>query len=205
MSWIAEPEAKLRFDNFTGEPRNSDLAVHARDIHGAYLIAVEAKADEPFGETVAKTREAADARLKENERSKGVIRIEQLIKAIMDLPQAGEKQNDGIRYQLLTACAGVLCEAERQGYSRALMLVHEFITDKTDDKKHDRNAGDLDAFVYQLSHGRISKIESGKIYGPFAMPGKPILSNKASLFLGQGSHKVADCHAERSEASLMSA
>src|SRR4051812_3861288 len=41
--WHAEPEARLPFDDFAGEPRNTDLLVHARDIHGAFLIAVEAK------------------------------------------------------------------------------------------------------------------------------------------------------------------
>jgi hypothetical protein len=51
-SWIAEPEAKLRFDRFGGEPRNSDLAVVVEDAFGPYLMAVEAKADETFGETL---------------------------------------------------------------------------------------------------------------------------------------------------------
>jgi hypothetical protein len=32
--WDAEPEARLPFDKFTGEPRNSDLAVLARDSEG---------------------------------------------------------------------------------------------------------------------------------------------------------------------------
>src|SRR5687767_13106029 len=43
LSWEAEPEAKLAFDSFAGEPRNSDLLVLARDACGPYIIAVEAK------------------------------------------------------------------------------------------------------------------------------------------------------------------
>jgi len=57
--WRAEPEAKLRFDTFAGEPRNSDLAVHARDNHGSYLIAVEAKADEPYGDSLRPKQETS--------------------------------------------------------------------------------------------------------------------------------------------------
>ena len=97
----------------------------------------------------------------------------------------GKIQYHVIRYQLLTACAGALCEAVRHGYSRALVLVHEFITDKTDDKKQRRNAEDLDAFVYRLSNGDISKTEPGMIYGPFTVAGNPILSNKTNLFIGK--------------------
>jgi hypothetical protein len=49
LSWEAEPEARLRFDSFAGEPRNSDLVVHAEDASGPYVLAIEAKADETYG------------------------------------------------------------------------------------------------------------------------------------------------------------
>lgn len=65
-AWRAEPEVKLLFDDFAGEPRNSDLVVHAQDPHGPFLIAVEAKADEPFGETVAEALAVAVDRHLEN-------------------------------------------------------------------------------------------------------------------------------------------
>jgi hypothetical protein len=55
QSWQAEPEAKLWFDNFAGEPRNTDLVVYVKDSHGWFLIAIEAKADETFGETISET------------------------------------------------------------------------------------------------------------------------------------------------------
>lgn len=47
LSWDAESEATMRFDDFPGEPRNSDLLVIAEDAFGPYVLAVEAKADEP--------------------------------------------------------------------------------------------------------------------------------------------------------------
>ena len=48
IEWTGEPEVRLPFDTFGGETRNTDLLVAARDQHGPYLIAVEAKADESF-------------------------------------------------------------------------------------------------------------------------------------------------------------
>src|SRR4051812_25142375 len=34
IEWTAEPEAKIRFDNLAGEPRNTDLLVCAKDSFG---------------------------------------------------------------------------------------------------------------------------------------------------------------------------
>jgi len=86
----AEPEAKLCFDTFPGEPRNSDLLVRARDRFGSFLIAVEAKADESFGETVADALAAAVERHVDNPNSNGVVRIQQLAAAILGSRKQGE-------------------------------------------------------------------------------------------------------------------
>ena len=185
QTWRAEPEVKLPFDAFAGEPRNSDLVVHAQDPHGPYLIAVEAKADEPFGETVAEALAAAVDRHLENSRSNGVVRIEQLVAALLGPRQTDDPPLKDMRYQLLTACAGALCEAERLGYARTLMLVHEFVTDKTSDDRHVRNAEDLNTFAKRLSHGSVTTVHRGGIEGPFAVPGAPLLSAKVALFLGK--------------------
>lgn len=188
INWIAEPEAKLRFDNFAGEPRNSDIAVHIEDNSGGYLLAVEAKADESFGKTVKATIDAARSRLKINPRSNGLNRVRQLKSAI--LGTENENSDTRIRYQLLTACAGALCEAERHGYSRALMLIHEFVTDKTDDIKHRKNADDLDFFIQTISHGETQRVDSGMIYGPITVPGSPILRSKVDLFVGKVTRNI---------------
>lgn len=95
-----------------------------------------------------------------------------------------------LRYQLLTACAGALCEAERRGYSRALMLVHEFVTDKTSDEKHRLNAADLSAFVRRLSGGRTKEIPNGDIRGPFSVPGAPLLQADVQLYVGKVSRNL---------------
>src|SRR5262249_54510127 len=97
-SWSAEPEAKLRFDSFSGEPRNSDLVVYAEDEFGPYLLAIEAKADEPYGDTVAKTLTAAQRRLTENPRSNGVARVEQLMQRFFQTTGAASPALLNLRY-----------------------------------------------------------------------------------------------------------
>ena len=77
------------------------------------------------------------------------------------------------------------CKAERCGYTRTLMLIHEFVTDKTSDDKHIRNAADLDSFVKRLSHGSVTAVHRGRIEGPFVVPGPPLLSANVALFLGK--------------------
>ena len=197
--WRAEPEVKLFFDNLGGEPRNSDLVVHARDSLGAYLIAVEAKADEPFGETVADALAAAIERHLANDRSAGVKRIQQLARALLGPRQKGDPPLKHIRYQLLTACAGALCEAERCGYDRTVLLIHEFVTDKTTNRKLEANKKDLNRFVKRLSHGLTTGLDSGELAGPFFVPGRPLVSDRIALFIGKASRDVRNdrTHQER--------
>ena len=183
--WQAEPEAKLRFDDFPGEPRNSDLAVHVRDDTGQYLIAIEAKADEPYGETVAQTIAAAKARLAVNPRSNGLNRVQQLQEALFSASATTTDNVLGLRYQLLTASAGALCEAERKGYPRAVLLIQEFVTSKTQDDNHSRNTDDLQRFMNALKPGAAPEVQSGKLYGPFSVPGGKLLQFKPEFYIGK--------------------
>jgi hypothetical protein len=189
--WDAEPEARLPFDSLGGEPRNSDLAVFAHDEQGRqFLIAVEAKADEPFAATIAQTLAAGVERHVVNDRSNGVVRVQQLVTALLGPRAKGDPAIQGLRYQLLTACAGALCEAERRGYQRALLLIHEFISDVTADEYHERNTRDLNTFVKRLSHGTVSKIAVGEIAGPFVVPGSPLFGSKVQLFIGKVTRNI---------------
>jgi len=190
QDWTAEPEAKLKFDGFTGETRNSDLIVDVKDKNGNYLIAVEAKADEPFGQTVQQTLKTAEAVFQKNPRTNRVRRVHQLKEAILGVKATDKKLDATIRYQLLTACAGALCEAERVGCSRILVLIQEFISDETTDKKHGRNEIDLNSFVRHISDGRVSKVEPGSIYGPFNVAGLPILSTQIDLYIGKVTRNI---------------
>jgi len=185
IRWTAEPEAKLRFDRFRGEPRNSDLAVHAEDSYGKFLIAVEAKADEPFAEKVSDALSNALERYATNTASKGIVRIQQLARALFTERESGQSALKDLRYQLLTASAGALCEAERHGYTRSLLLIQEFVTDKTLNRKHDRNSKDLARFLARLSNGEYSSLTSGEIVGPMRVPGTPLVSASVDFYVGK--------------------
>ena len=50
------------------------------------MIAVEAKADESFGATLAATSRAASKRKAENPRSKGLDRLERLAEVVLGVP-----------------------------------------------------------------------------------------------------------------------
>ena len=101
--------------------------------------------------------------------------MEQLLAALFGPRKNGEAKVGELRYQLLTAAAGALCEAERQGADRAVLLVHEFITRRTDDEKHRVNAADLNRFLHRLSHGSVSALGS-ELAGPFVVAGRPFLT-----------------------------
>jgi len=186
LRWDGEPEAKLRFDAFRGEPRNSDLLVLAEDAFGPFVLAVEAKADEPYGETVAEAFSASLERLVENPRSNGLARIAGLASLLLPPRGAGGPKASDLRYQLLTACAGAVAEAVRRGSSRAVMLVHEFVTPATQDKHHERNAADLAAFLHRLAGHPIDQLADGRLFGPFVPPG----SASVELFVGKVSRNL---------------
>lgn len=184
--WKAEPEVRMHFDDLPGEPRNADLLVSARDRYGDYLIAVEAKADESFGPTIGEALAAAVDRKLENPRSNGVTRIESLVASLLGSRRPGEPALANLRYQLFTAVAGALHAAARREDDRVLVLVQEFVTDRTTDEKRAQNARDLRDFARRLSHGGVSEVEDGGIYGPFAVAEPPLSVQRApSVYIGK--------------------
>ena len=183
--WSAEPEAPVAFDSYGGEPANLDLLVHARDRLGPLLIAVEAKADESFGGTLAETRRAASRRRAANPRSKGLDRLEDLAAAILGVPGDALYQVSALRYQLLTATAAGIAEAQRRSVSRVVLLIHEFVTGRTSDERHAANAADLDAFVQYISRGRVRELKAGTLCGPLALPGYTDTDLAVQFYVGK--------------------
>ncbi len=194
--WTATPEVCLALDGFKGSTRNTDMLVHLNSLQGAYLVAVEAKADEPFGETVADALAAAVDRGLTSAKSNGVKRIEQLAAALLSprsvKPDSEVPRIGLLRYQLLTAIGGLLYEASKARHSRAVFLVHEFHTFATREVKHQANAQDLEQFVTRLTRGACIKVESGKLYGPFRVPGAPNWHSVPDLYIGKALRYVPD-------------
>ena len=181
--WRAEPAAEVRIDKFPGEPPNVDVLLVGSDRDGPVVVAVDAKADEPFGRTVGETLEDARLRLGSNPRSKGVARIERLLAALFRTTM-DDRDVLELRYQLLTVTAAAMAEAERLSEQRAVVIVHEFATDRTNDQKRTSNARDLDRFVARFARRR-GRLEPGKLAGPFEVPGKPIVDSGISLYFGK--------------------
>lgn len=190
LAWSAEPEVKLPFDDFPGEPRNTDLLVEVTDSRGSYLLAVEAKADESFGDSLAKTRETVEAILARGERTNRWPRLEQLTLSLFGAEDPMSSRLVDLRYQLLTACAGVLRAGQLRGHTRAVMLVQEFVTPRMLDVNHARNAADFVAFVRAITRNDDGAQFAGDLVGPIRVPGAPLFEAHPALYIGKVSRNL---------------
>jgi len=85
--WRAEPEARIPIDRYRGEQPNIDLFLVAEDDHGLMVIAIEAKADETFGDTLADRRRHAEAALEEAQRrssKRAVLIVHEFVTPLTD-------------------------------------------------------------------------------------------------------------------------
>lgn len=184
-SWIAEPEARVRFDQLAGEPRNSDLVVWATDCFGAFVMSVEAKADESFGETVNAAAAAAEKRRIGNPRSRGTERLTELCRALLGATLSEEPSLGTLRYQLLTATAGAIAAAMHVRADRAILLLHEFRSAHTKRFKHEANAAALNSFIERITKGATSRLAPGRLYEIPIVPGTPLFGTPPSLFIAK--------------------
>jgi Domain of unknown function (DUF6946) len=179
------PEHVVRFDSFPGEPRNSDVAALADHPAGLIALNVEAKADEPFDEHVHEVLTAVIKRIAADEPSNGVARIQQLAASLLP-PAAPETSRLGdLRYQLLTGLAGAIAFAIASKATKTVLVIHEFITERTDDRKHEENARDLVAFLARLTSGEVRSLVAGRLIGPIVVPGRPLFESVPPLYVGK--------------------
>ncbi|WP_405285766.1 DUF6946 family protein [Gaopeijia maritima] len=95
--------------------------------------------------------------------SKAATRVREVTERLVG--QTPDEVGD-LYYQLFTAAAAALSEAERAGNTRAVLLIHEFVTDATRDELHTKNAEALDRFAERVSDGKIAGVKAGQIAGP---------------------------------------
>jgi hypothetical protein len=181
----AFPEHRISFDTHSGEPRNADLAFVGETSTGKVAVTVEAKADEPFGDTVEQVVDVALDRLIAKPESRGLKRVADLVQSLIVKRGEATPSVSALRYQLLTAVAGSLALARVEGASVAVLIAHEFITDRTRDERHRRNAADLQRFLQRLGEGLAEPLESGRLHGPYRVPGRPLLARAVPLFVGK--------------------
>lgn len=120
-----------------GRPSQTDLLAIAGLDQGLAIIAVEAKAGEPFGEFVKQWLDESDGREEmvdgKEERLKGLCKILGLLREAA-LP---------LRYQLLHRAASAILEAQRYRTRTAALLVHSFSNDT-------KGLGDFNTFLQGL-------------------------------------------------------
>jgi hypothetical protein len=175
-----EPERITVFDDCGGEPRNADLVLWGHNVCGKVLVSVEAKADESFGEIAGEYVQKSTTR---NARSRVPERFRLLCSGVLGTG-SDDKDARALRYQLLTAVAGAIVEAQRYGADATLFIVHEFVG-KTDDEKLRANEADLNRFVRLLSKGSTQTVPAGTLAGPFSVPGNGHFTGTRHLFIGK--------------------
>ena len=93
-----------------------------------------------------------------------------LVRALLPPRRKGLPHVGDLRYQLLTAAAGTLAYAAKESASLAVLIVHEFMTDKTRDKRHMENGEDFRRFLHRLGGEEVLSGVSDALLGPFAVP-----------------------------------
>ncbi len=172
-------EMPLRFDGFAGNPRKSDLVIFGQVEGKGVVVAAEAKADEAFGPLIGEYREqnlGTGSRIPD--------RIDQLARAIFGRSRV-DADIASLRYQLVHALAGVLAEAGRRGLSRSVLLIHEFRSRHLNNVKVKQNANDLDHFAQVVTEGRAEIVPSGRLIGPFRVPGGGMIPTNSYFLIGK--------------------
>lgn len=175
-----EPERVTDFDACGGEGRNADLVLWGHGPCGKTLASIEAKADEPFGDIAGEYVRMALAR---NPRSRVAERFALLCRGVLSVGPDDEGARS-LRYQLLTAVAGAMTDAQQCGAEAVLFIVHEFVG-RTEEDKLNANADDLRRFARSLSRGRSESVSAGTLAGPFEVPGNEHFAGTQRLFIGK--------------------
>lgn len=172
-------------------PRVHDLHLWGTWLSGSLTVCVEAKAGEPFKETIGQYITKAKKKLKSNPRSDMKDRLRSLLECVWGVKQPSESLTD-LRYQLLHALVGTgiqaLIDAEKSGKvarETGVLLIHVFETNKTKREKLEKNKRDIEKFTRALPKVTIpaAGIVPGKLYGPAIVyvPGDFAISGKTTL------------------------
>ncbi len=157
---VAYPECPLKFDSFSN-PRENDIL--ALDEHHKYLISVEAKTDEEFGDYVfLEAMRNAILEKRKNPSSKQIERLLGLYKNYF----CGDDEILNLMHQLTYWYAGSIAEAKRRKYPNVVLLNQVFIYPELNKEKLEKNHKDFEDFVNLISKKTIKKVACNKIYGP---------------------------------------
>lgn len=94
-----------------------------------------------------------------------------------------------VRYQLpLHGAAATVILAKERRHWLAIFVVYEFRSSSCSARKLRRNHEDLEGFV-RLLGGKA--VETGKLTGPFHLPGGKRISSQIELFIGKAVRRLS--------------
>jgi len=160
-------ELRAELDGFTGNARNHDMVLVGRQSTSEQrvLVAIEAKADEPFGnDSIGEAKQKG----LNKPRSKVPARIDRLVKALFG---GVSSVVNTLRYQLLHAVGSTIIEGRRFECAQVIFLVHEFRSQSCSQANLDRNAEHYLQFLRALTGDETVELETGKLIGPHFVPG----------------------------------
>jgi hypothetical protein len=181
---LCSPEFVTKFDKYTGNGRNHDLLITAKDQKNeTVVISIESKVDEPFDKTIGDYLKEIKRKKEKGENTNADKRMEDLKKAIF--PKVEQEIFETLKYQLLTAVAGTLAEAKTQKAKRAIFLIQTFVSSNIDSKKHRQNQRDLDYFMEIISNGKHTIIHDNDLFGTFKFRGNEYIPRDVELWMGK--------------------
>ena len=166
-----------------GEGRNHDLMLKGQVNNVAAVVCVEAKVDEPFGDTIEQRLEKGNT---SSPNTKVPERVEALLKIVFGLrAQMGQPPWNALRYQLLTGMAGTALQAAEENAPLAVFIAHEFDTPEANPKYVQTNARDYAEFVACFCSIPTDTVTSGKLYGPVSLKQSNRLLHDVEMFIGK--------------------
>ena len=173
------PERVTALDAFRGGHRNHDAVLYGRAAGGDVVVAVEAKADESLGPTLAE--QVADL----PEGSNRLERRDRLVRAVF---ATGEPPGvEALRYQLFTGAVGAVLEAREAGAAIAVLAIQVFTPaapSPGSSKRRAVNHDDVTRFLETLGHDPAD----GALAGPVTITdGTPTVP----LFIGSVQSPIA--------------
>lgn len=179
------PERRVRFDDVRGEPRNTDLALECTGLSSRVGLSIEAKSTETFGQVVGDEIMRAASQWAFDERPGKLMRIKSLSDAILPHLRPAQSPLAELRYQLLTAIAGAWAFAAEVTAPCAVLVMHEFVRPRADQRRLRQNARDLDRLVERLTRGETAHLGPGQMIGPLTVPSGETWPGVTNWYLGK--------------------
>ena len=110
-------------------------------------------------------------------------RLKRLCQALFGCQPEGLRGIGELRYQLFYGVAAALAYADQIEASRALFIIHEFVTTDTKSKGLDANESDLNTFLSLLAPEAVPL--GRRLSGPFHVPGNRYIPGDVPLYLGK--------------------